>query len=274
MGAIPYAISVHHFVSTVGADAGFAAIIGLAILILLFFSQARETSTLRRRADESDEQVRQLEFQLAQLSRAPQTTAPPVAPAPAVAPAPPSVQRTVAPAGAAVGAAAAGAAGAAVASRSPRPATPRIPAAPAGVGAPALSSATRLIPAGAEDPISIRAAGDADATGAATTGAAAPTASADQSSGGVLAPPGPPPAAPPPSTAAAGANGGGVGSGAAGVAGAAAGRPARPRPVGPHSRLSVRRDPRRPGHRCSLAAVQRPRSAHRAPVAQRWWPAA
>ena len=154
MGAIPYAISVHHFVSTVGADAGFAAIIGLAILILLFFSQARETSSLRHRAEESEEHVRQLEAHVAQLSRGLGATAP-VAPAPAVAPAPPSVQRTIAPTGASRGCRSRR-----CGSRSPRARAagdPSGPAAPAGVGAPALSSATRLIPAGAEDPISIRA---------------------------------------------------------------------------------------------------------------------
>ena len=43
MRVIPFAFSVHHFITTVGADAGFAAIIGLAILVLLYFAQARET---------------------------------------------------------------------------------------------------------------------------------------------------------------------------------------------------------------------------------------
>jgi hypothetical protein len=53
MGALPVAVSVHGFVSSVGADAGFAAIIGLAILVLLFFAQARETASLRERARRS-----------------------------------------------------------------------------------------------------------------------------------------------------------------------------------------------------------------------------
>ncbi len=44
-------ISVHHFINSVGADAGFAAIIGLAILVLLYFAQARETAKLREHAD-------------------------------------------------------------------------------------------------------------------------------------------------------------------------------------------------------------------------------
>ena len=79
MGAIPFALSVHHFVSTVGADAGFAAIIGLAILVLLFFAQARETATLRERAEESEEHVRQLELRgsAAALRRSGVAPAPP-----------------------------------------------------------------------------------------------------------------------------------------------------------------------------------------------------
>ncbi|MBV8220940.1 MAG: hypothetical protein JO325_20955, partial [Solirubrobacterales bacterium] len=45
---IPFALSVHHFISSVGADAGFAAFIAVALLVLLYFSQARETANLRR----------------------------------------------------------------------------------------------------------------------------------------------------------------------------------------------------------------------------------
>ena len=50
MVTIPFGLSVHHFISSVGADAGFAALIAVALLVLLFFSQARETHTLRTRA--------------------------------------------------------------------------------------------------------------------------------------------------------------------------------------------------------------------------------
>ena len=53
MGLAPYALSVHHFISSVGADAGFASIIGLAVLVLLYFAQARETSSLRDQADQA-----------------------------------------------------------------------------------------------------------------------------------------------------------------------------------------------------------------------------
>ena len=64
MVTIPFALSVHHFISSVGADAGFAAFVAVALLVLLFFSQARETANLRRRADEAGQRVQDLEGQL------------------------------------------------------------------------------------------------------------------------------------------------------------------------------------------------------------------
>jgi hypothetical protein len=105
---LPLAFSIHHFVSSVGADAGFAAIVGLAILVLLYFAQARETSSLRDQSVSASERVAELERRLAQL-----------------------------------GSAAVRAVG------RPEPAEHTalaVPAAPAGVAAPALASATRLIP--------------------------------------------------------------------------------------------------------------------------------
>ncbi len=135
MGSLPLALSIHHFISSVGADAGFASIIGLAILVLLYFSQARETSTLREHAYEAAERIEQLEARVAQLSRGGQQP-PPQAPAAAAA-------------GARAAAAPSRARAAAVA---PPPATAFAPAsgsapvAPAGVAAPALTAATRLIP--------------------------------------------------------------------------------------------------------------------------------
>jgi hypothetical protein len=68
MQTIPFALSIHHFISSVGADAGFASLIGLAILVLLYFAQARETATLRSRADEASGRVHDLEGQLIVLS--------------------------------------------------------------------------------------------------------------------------------------------------------------------------------------------------------------
>jgi LytR cell envelope-related transcriptional attenuator len=262
MGAIPFAISVHHFVSTVGDYAGVASIIGLALLVLLFFSQARETANLRDRAEESDEHIRQLETQLAYASRNVSQ------PTPAPAPAPAGVHRRApAPAPATIGAATAGAA---VASRAAGPPLPAIPAAPAGVGAPALSSATRLIPAGGEDAISIRATGAGAVAGTAAGTAAA--AEGSDAGAGVVAPPEPPPS-PPPSTAAGGANGGGSSRAAAGAAAATAGaaaaggaagsgkpprQPAPPRPAGARSPQSGRRpapEPQRPSRARGAALI-------------------
>ena len=94
MASIAYALSIQHFINTVGAKAGFAAIIGLALLVLLFFTQSRETANLRRRADEAEQQLYQLQLHVDHLSRqraqqatasAPQTTGAPVAAPPAAA---------------------------------------------------------------------------------------------------------------------------------------------------------------------------------------------
>jgi hypothetical protein len=133
MDSLPFGLSVHHFVSSVGADAGFAALIAVAILVLLYFAQARETATLRTRAGEADLRVEELEAQLADLSD--QVASLPAeisvrAASPRVAAAYGAAQVQAAGVPAAVGADGGG----------------RPPAAPAGVGAPALAAATRLIP--------------------------------------------------------------------------------------------------------------------------------
>jgi hypothetical protein len=129
MAQVPFALSVHHIVSSVGADVGFASLIGLALLVLLFFSQARETATLRNRADEAGLRIQELEGELADLAEQL-----------AALPAEISVRAASPRAAAAFGAAQPGAPVAAGAGG----ALP--PAAPAGVAAPALAAATRLIP--------------------------------------------------------------------------------------------------------------------------------
>ncbi len=103
---LPLAFSIHNFVTSVGADAGFAAIVGLAILVLLYFAQARETSTLRDESVAASQRVSELERRLSQLGR------------PGAAARPQPTEAVVA----------------------------GFRLAPAGVGAPALLSATRLIP--------------------------------------------------------------------------------------------------------------------------------
>ncbi len=133
MASLPFALSVHHFISSVGADAGFASLIGLALLILLYFAHARETATLRSRADEAGFRVQELETQLADL-----------ADQVAALPAEISVRAT----SPRVAAAQAGIAQRAVAGVGTDRADglPFPPAAPAGMAAPALAAATRLIP--------------------------------------------------------------------------------------------------------------------------------
>ena len=130
MHTIPFALSVHHFINSVGADAGFASIIGLALLVLLYFAQARETATLRDRADEAGQRVQELENELAGLADQ-------VAALPARDLGPRRRRARDARVRRRPGPGARGVAGAAA--NLP-------PSAPAGVGAPALAAATRLIP--------------------------------------------------------------------------------------------------------------------------------
>jgi hypothetical protein len=196
MATIPFALSISHLVSSAGADVGFAAILGLAVMVLLFFSQARETATLRRRADEAEERLRQLAAYVDQLARRPAAQPTQAPTTGTVAPVPPPAAARVAVRQAAFPAASRPAPAAAAAATSSAVAT--IPAAPAGVGAPALSSATRLIPLAEPNPISIRALknGHGDAESAPVDTAPAPAATATVA-----------PVGPPPSTAAGGANG-------------------------------------------------------------------
>lgn len=230
MGNVPFAFSVHHFVSTVGADVGFASIIGLAILALLYFAQARETASLREQAEDSAEHLRELELRLTQLSQGSAGAAPrsgagtgTITPLPASPPAGfarAAGPTTSAPAGSAAAVAAARTGSAApVSARAASPVAnlEGIPAAPAGVGAPALSAATRLIPSRDPESISIRANGASDPAGSTS----------------VLSPAGPSPA-----TAAGVANGSGSSPGQTTVAPGArpAPRPAAARPTGPPRR--------------------------------------
>jgi len=128
MASLPLAFSIHNFISSVGADAGFAAIIGLAILVLLYFAHARETANLREEAALLTQRLMQAEARVAQLTRAQATSGP--APAP---------QATGSPQAEPVAAQAAGPAATFAAD-------PVLPFAPAGVGAPALAAATRVVP--------------------------------------------------------------------------------------------------------------------------------
>ncbi len=127
MGLVPFAFSIHQIVSSVGADVGFAAILGLAILVLLYFAQARETANLREQTLQAAQRVEQLEARIAQVARRqPVSAPPPVGAPPAVGAV--AVSRVV-PGAVAVGAR-----------------RQMAPGPPSGVAAPALASATRMIP--------------------------------------------------------------------------------------------------------------------------------
>jgi LytR cell envelope-related transcriptional attenuator len=215
---MPLAFSVHNFISSVGADAGFAAIIGLAVLILLYFAHARETANLREEASILAERLQQAEARVAELRQA--------QPVSAAVPAAEGVQVT----------------------DRRGTAVPELPFAPAGVGAPALAAATRVVPlveppppasapASAPAPaLAVAAASTSRPAAAASTAAptskpAAAASTAAPTSPGARAS-GPPPASaapavPRPATT-AGANGGGRGPGTP-----LSERPAaRPAPVG------------------------------------------
>src|ERR1700677_3825033 len=65
---VPFAtLSIHKFVNSIGADAGFAAFICVAVIGLLYFAQARETATLRERLEDAHERSGGLEARIAQL---------------------------------------------------------------------------------------------------------------------------------------------------------------------------------------------------------------
>jgi len=176
----PFAFSVHNFISSVGADAGLAAIVGLAVLVLLYFAHARETANLRQEAALLTERLREAEALIAELSRG-QAAAP--QPAPQAAPQ--------------------------AAAQAAAPAPPVLaPFAPAGTAAPALAAATRVVP------VSL-AAGVSSAVNGGAPGAP-PPASAPGAPAPAGAPGAPPPASAPgaPAGAVSATNGVGHGVGA------------------------------------------------------------
>jgi hypothetical protein len=154
MTTIPFAsLSVHSLINSVGTDLAFAAIIGLAILVLLYFAQARETASLRERLDNAAQWIDALESRLTQLQRS-QTPAAARPAEPAPPPAGAGLLRArpgqqTAPRPGAVPAPIGASAGTSRAMRGP------LVGAPAGMAGPALAAATHLIPlagAGANQP--------------------------------------------------------------------------------------------------------------------------
>ncbi len=222
MTTVPFALSVHKLVNSVGTDLAFAAIIGLAILVLLYFAQARETATLRERLDTAAQWIDALESRLTQLQRS-QAQAVARPPQPAPAPAGVGLLRArpgqqPAPRPGAVPAQAGASAG------TPRPMRGPLVGAPAGMAGPALAAATHLIPlpgAGASEPVPVPSSNGEEETSVGAPAVVAPpvaapaaaqTAAATESAPGsddtILA-------VPAPATAAALANGQGSGGVAA-----------------------------------------------------------
>src|SRR4051794_35800088 len=64
------AFSVTGQIEKLGAYAGFAAIIGLAVLSMLYFAQAREVKRLRDWAGRAPERAQELEARVAEEARA------------------------------------------------------------------------------------------------------------------------------------------------------------------------------------------------------------
>jgi hypothetical protein len=150
--ALPAAFSVPSQVETVGALAGLAAILGLAVLSMLYFAQARELKRLREWAGRAPERAAELQSQATAgvprrvtpqpvPNRAAQRTPTPVpTPRPAGAPAPGAPAAAGAAGATAAAAAAAAKPGATAApGAAGAPGTP--PAAP-GTGKPATAAAT------------------------------------------------------------------------------------------------------------------------------------
>jgi hypothetical protein len=222
MTTVPFALSVHKLINSVGTDLAFAAILGLAILVLLYFAQARETASLRERLDNAAQWIDALESRLTQLQRGQAQAAAGLtqsAPAPSGAgllrprPGQPAAARpgaVSAPAGASSG--------------TSRPMRGPLLGAPAGMAGPALAAATHLIPL--SGPGASRPAAAPSGNGEEETRVGAPVLAASAAAVGAATPAAPAGddtilAVPAPATAAALANGQGPG----GVAAAPAPRP-------------------------------------------------
>lgn len=181
VAVVPYALSVHGFIAKIGSYAGFAAIIGVALVVIMLFVHARETALLRERAEDAEDRVDYLEQALEQLERqtaqATQLAQAAQGQPRAGAVAAPAAARTASPSRPAPAPAVA-----AAYATTARPTTsgppPQLPAAPFGTAGPALSSATRLLPdadvAGANGRVDGNGASGAPAPATAAAGAPVP----------------------------------------------------------------------------------------------------
>lgn len=190
------ALSLSSEVTKIGGIAGLVAILGIALLSALFFAQARELKRLREWAGRAPERAREVEEQAARAAEAARAR-----PAPSVTPAVPVAK----PASPVAPAPSAAPAPAPAPPPSPSAAAPSAPLVPgAGVGAPALLSATRFrgvvppppAPAAPGAPASAGAASSPTPALAALTRPPAPARTAPSGNGRSEVPPSRPPIAP------------------------------------------------------------------------------
>jgi hypothetical protein len=240
-------------IQEIGSYAGFAAVVGLAILSALYFSQARDVRRLREWAGRAPERAAELEE-----GGRPAVAAMPVAarPQPQVRREEGATEAKPAAAGAAAGGAAAGAAGAA-ATASPAAAGAGATASPATAAAGAAPATAGASPA---------AAGAAPATASPGAGANGSEADEDESAEAER-PAGAPAAATAAGAAGAGAATGDTGTGAKVLPARRPTPPVRPRPTIPPTRTI----PARPGQPSVLG--QAPGSRPNGRRGGRNWPA-
>src|SRR5690242_4921676 len=92
-GGLPLALHIPHVVEQAGSIAGFAAILGLAVLSALYFSQARDLRRLREWAGRAPERAAEggpgaVPGRVVAVPQRPAQPQPRPVPAPAAAPAP------------------------------------------------------------------------------------------------------------------------------------------------------------------------------------------
>ncbi|HEU4976351.1 MAG TPA: LytR C-terminal domain-containing protein [Baekduia sp.] len=144
------ALSVTDKIEQYGAYAGFAAVLGLAVLSLLYFAQAREVKRLREWAGRAPERAAEVQAD-AQRRAAPAAQAQPAArPQPVAQPQQPGQPQPPRPAGAPAPATAA--------AQAQQPSAPGAPVAAPGAGAPATAAAGAAAAAASGQPTTVQPA--------------------------------------------------------------------------------------------------------------------
>jgi LytR cell envelope-related transcriptional attenuator len=223
MSSLTFALSLSSTFTKIGAIAAFAALVGIAILSLLVFSQARELKRLREWAGRAPERAADLEQRVSSAAaarvqqQAPAQTARPVARAAPIAASPPAgppppaappqpglpgqpptpVPSPVSAPGSAPAPQPASANGAPLQPAAPGAPPATSPAQPVGAPASAAAAAHSRVLPGAPDPRAASSAAASSPPAAAALPAASPPAPATVAAAGVTAARAPSPPAPP-----------------------------------------------------------------------------